>query len=225
MSKTNSPSFYPAFLSLAGESALVIGGGAVAERKIRGLLKCGAQVTVVAPLATTRVQRWAARGQLRWQKRTFRLADLRGQRLVFCATDHPEVDERAAREARRRHLLVNCAAAPQLGNMILPAVAQAAPVQIAVSTGGASPALARRLARELELKLPHQAQPWADLLQKLRPQVLAKVPRGQREKLWRELTGDQMARLMRSGQHAAASRKAQQLIQQAAGSRATVKSR
>lgn len=215
VTKRTSPASYPAFLNLAETPALVIGAGPVAERKVAGLLRAGACVTVVAPLASGKIRVWAANGKLRWRVRKFQLTDLRGMRLVFCATDHPDVDEQAARAARRLGLLVNCASASDLGNFILPATAQAGPVHLAVSTGGASPMLARQLVRQLIQLLPAHAGAWSKLLSELRPQILADVPRGQRSLLWSKLTSDRIGALIRDSKTVEARRLARQMIRQA----------
>jgi precorrin-2 dehydrogenase/sirohydrochlorin ferrochelatase len=218
VSQTHSPSGYPAFLSISGARALVIGAGRVAERKITGLLRDGAIVTVVAPLASPRVRQWAAAGKLQWRSRKFRLVDLRGQRLVFCATDHADVDQAAAQAARRSGLLVNCSSAPELGNFVLPAVARSGQVQVAVSTGGASPALARRLSADFGRELKH-ADAWAALLREFRREIIERVPRARQRKLWDDLTSEVMARLIQGGKPAEARRMMRNLIERAANVR------
>jgi precorrin-2 dehydrogenase/sirohydrochlorin ferrochelatase len=211
--------FYPLSLRLAGERALVVGAGKVAERKIAALLRAGAHVTVIGPLASGRIKKWRADGKLVLWARKFQISDLRGQRLVFCATDHPEVDRLAAQGALRRGLLVNCASTPELGNFILPATAKAGRVQLAISTGGASPALAGRLARELAAALAPHAEPWARMLAQLRPRVNSQVPRQSRAALWQQLTSDRFASLMRRGQHTMARQLAHKLIAEASSSK------
>ena len=135
---------YPLFLTLTDQPVIVIGGGVVAKRKIRNLLAAGARVTVISPHATRLPK------SVHWLRRRFRRGDLRGARLVVAATDDLRVNEQVCAEARRRKLLVNCVAPPSAGNFIVPAVARRGRLMIAVSTGGASPALAKRLRRDLE---------------------------------------------------------------------------
>ncbi|MSO20324.1 MAG: bifunctional precorrin-2 dehydrogenase/sirohydrochlorin ferrochelatase [Acidobacteria bacterium] len=207
--------YYPIFLNLNDEPVLVVGAGAVAERKIRGLLNAGADVTVVAPLATAAVKRWSASGQLHWHAREYKAEDLRGQCMVFSATDHPEVDRRVAQGARRRGFAVNCAALPELGNFILPASARAGRVQIAVSTGGASPALARNLAVAIADTIRSEYLQWANLLNQLRPAVIRKVPQPRRAALWNQLAGEQIGRLLRQRKSVQARQLALQMIERA----------
>jgi precorrin-2 dehydrogenase/sirohydrochlorin ferrochelatase len=123
---------------------VVVGAGAVAARKIRALLAAGACVTVISPRAVR-----LSKG-VRWLRRCYRRGDLRGARLVVAATDDPAVNQLVCAEAKRRKLLVNCVAPPDAGNFIVPALVRRAGMTIAISTGGASPAFAKRLRRDLE---------------------------------------------------------------------------
>ncbi len=141
---------YPLFLNLAGEPATVIGGGQVALRKIRSLLAAGADITVISPEAPAPLRTLARSGKIRWVRRRYRAGDLRGARLVIAATDDQGVNHRVCTEAKRRRLLVNCAAPPDAGNFIVPSVVRQGQLTVAISTGGASPALARQIRRGLE---------------------------------------------------------------------------
>ena len=156
---------YPLFFDLTNQPVVVVGAGKVASRKIRALLAAGARVTVIAPSASSFIVGQASRlyplptpkatGEtpvplIRWLRRRYRPGDLRGARLVVAATDDPRINEQVCAEAKRRKLLVNCVAPPSAGNFIVPAVARRGRLIIAISTGGVSPALAKRLRRELE---------------------------------------------------------------------------
>lgn len=132
---------YPVFLDLAGVPVLLVGGGAVAERKLAGLVAAGAQVTVVAPRVTEGVSRMAA--QVR--RRPYAANDIAGHRLVIVATDAPAVNAAAAADARAAGVWVNSADDPANCTFTLPAVVRRGPVVAAVGTGGASPALASHL--------------------------------------------------------------------------------
>jgi precorrin-2 dehydrogenase/sirohydrochlorin ferrochelatase len=141
---------YPLFFKLAGEPATVIGAGRVAQRKVRSLLAAGAVTTVISPKATAPLRGLARSRKIRWLRRRYRAGDLRGARLVIAATDDKAVNQRVCAEAKRRKLLVNCVAPPDAGNFIVPAVMKQGKVMVAISTGGASPALARQIRRGLE---------------------------------------------------------------------------
>lgn len=207
--------FYPLMLDLHGWAVLVVGAGRVAERKIRAALAAGARVTVVAPQATPAIRSWARTKRLLWRMRKFRRSDIRGRRICVCATNRPEVDRLASRTARQAGLLVNCASEPALGNFLVPASARSGAVLTAVSTGGASPNLARRIAREIGAGIGRDYAALAELLRELRPTVIAQVPRSRRAALWRQLCSERMKGLMRQRQRAEGRRIALQLIQAA----------
>ena len=140
----------PIFLDLHDQPAVVIGGGEVAERKAAALLRTGARVTVVSPAATPAIEGWAAAGQVRLQRRPYRPGDLRGARLAYAATDDPAVNQAVRREAEAERVWLNVADQPSLCDFITPALVQQGELTVAISTDGASPALARRIREELE---------------------------------------------------------------------------
>lgn len=142
--------YFPAFLDLRGRRCLVVGGGAVAERKTRDLLTCGASVVVVSPDLTPELAELARRGLIAHRARRFRRWDTRGCVVVVAATGQPAVDAAVVAEARRRHALVNVVDDPARCDFIVPSVLRRGQLQIAVSTGGRSPALAREIRRRLE---------------------------------------------------------------------------
>jgi len=144
------PDYFAAFLDLRGRRCLVVGGGEIGERKARALLACGAQVTVVSPTATRGLAALALEGRIVERRRSFRRADLRGCALVVAATGDPAVDDAVAALARRARVLVNVVDRPESCDFILPSVLRRGELQIAVSTGGRSPALAREIRRRLE---------------------------------------------------------------------------
>jgi len=139
---------YMAALALEGQRCLVIGGGTVALEKIDGLLACGARVTVLAPDARPEIVQLALEGSVRWECREYETADLEGCLLAIAATGRTEVNIRVHDDAQRRSMLINVVDVPPLCNFILPAVARSGPIALAISTAGASPALAKRMKRE-----------------------------------------------------------------------------
>ncbi len=142
--------FYPIVLELEGRPCLVVGGGAVAERKVEALLEAGARVTVVSPTATPHLERRAREGRIHRVARAWKGRDLVGHELVFVATDDGTVNAEVASEARRRGVWVNAADDPAHCDFILPSVLRRGALTVAVSTGGASPALSRAIREELE---------------------------------------------------------------------------
>ncbi len=165
-------SWYVACLDLEGRSCLVVGGGKVALEKAEGLLACGAAVTVVAPEIGHELRALP----VELHERPFEDADLDGRALVIAATSEPAVNVHVSEEAERRGLLCNVADEPALCNFILPAIHREGPITIAVSTGGASPALAQWIrARIAELIGPEHAQ-IAHQLRGLRPWAKRNLP-------------------------------------------------
>ena len=140
--------YYPAFLNVDGLRTVVVGGGAVAERKAAQLLASGADVTLVSPDATPELERLAGEGRVRLIRRAYAPGDLAGAWLAVAATDDAETQRNVRDEASREKTLLNVVDAPDLCGFIAPSIVERGPVTVAVSTGGESPALARRL-REL----------------------------------------------------------------------------
>ncbi|MCY4581620.1 MAG: bifunctional precorrin-2 dehydrogenase/sirohydrochlorin ferrochelatase [Chloroflexi bacterium] len=140
--------YYPAYLNITGRRVVVIGGGEVADRKTAQLLASGADVTLVSPNATPELERLASEGRVRWIRRAYATGDLAGAWLAVAATDDPAVQRSIHAEAEREKTLLNVVDVVELCGFIAPSIVQRGPVTIAVSTGGASPALARKV-REL----------------------------------------------------------------------------
>ena len=171
--KATAPSLFPMFLKLAGRRCLVVGAGTVGESKIVSLLDAEATVRVVAPEATPQVQSWAAAGQIEWVARPCEPGDLDSMFLVIAATSSPELHEQIFAEARRRGVLCNVVDVPELCDFYYPAVAQRGVLQIAVSTGGQSPALAQRLRKELEEQFGPEYEAWLEQLGEERAKLFA----------------------------------------------------
>ena len=144
------PDYFPAFLDVRRRRCLVVGGGAIATRKVHGLLECGARVTVVSPALIPELARLATMGGIDHRARAFRRADARGAMLVIAATGLAAVDDAAAGAARRHGALVNAVDRPASCDFIYGSVLRRGELQIAVSTGGRAPALAREIRRRLE---------------------------------------------------------------------------
>jgi siroheme synthase-like protein len=142
--------YYPIFLNLTGQRCIVIGGGAVAERKVEGLLQAGAWVTVVSPTLTSKLISVVAQGAIRHIRRAYQAGDLRGYALGFVATADPGVSAEVAREGRDLGVWVNAADDPSHCDFILPSLLRRGELMVAVSSGGSSPALSRAIREELE---------------------------------------------------------------------------
>ena len=141
--------FYIACLRLSGRRCVVIGGGEVGLEKVEGLLACDGDVTLVAPEARPELVQLALEGSIRWERREYRAEDLDGALIAIAATDDSELNIRVFEDAEARSMLVNVVDVPPLCNFILPAIVRTGPLAVAISTAGASPALAKRMKREI----------------------------------------------------------------------------
>jgi precorrin-2 dehydrogenase/sirohydrochlorin ferrochelatase len=141
--------FYIACLRLKDRDCLVVGGGEVGLEKVEGLLACDGRVTLIAPDAVDELRALADEGSISWERRGFEDADLDRKFLAIAATSDTDVNISVYEGAERRTMLVNVVDVPSLCNFILPAIVRSGPLAIAISTAGASPALAKRIKREI----------------------------------------------------------------------------
>ena len=153
--------FYIACLKLTGRRCVVIGGGEIGLEKVEGLLACDGEVTLVAPEAEPALAEYARERSIAWERRAYAGAgDLEGAFMAIAATDDTDVNIAVFEDAERRAMLVNVVDVPPLCNFILPAIVRTGPLAIAISTAGASPALAKRMKREIEAQF---GEPYAQL--------------------------------------------------------------
>jgi siroheme synthase-like protein len=141
--------FYIACLKLTGRRCLVVGGGDIGLEKVEGLLACDATVALVAPDAIEPLQALAAEGSISWERRAYEPGDLEGTFMAIACTNDTDVNIAVFDDAERRAMLVNIVDVPPLCNFILPAIVRTGPLAIAISTAGASPALAKRMKAEV----------------------------------------------------------------------------
>ncbi len=163
--------FFPIFLDIRSKTCLVVGGGAVAERKTALLLKSGADVLLVAPKLTHDLTPWRDMGQFTHLARDFDERDIEARHLIIAATDNPELNARIAELANLRRIPVNVVDQPALCSFIVPSIIDRSPVIAAVSTGGASPVLARLIRSRLESLIPAGYGRLADLCSRFRLRV------------------------------------------------------
>jgi siroheme synthase-like protein len=144
------PVYYPAMLDLAGRDALLVGGGEVAAQKAGPLLDAGAKLRVVAPELIPALRARIEGGEASWEQREVRAGDTEGCAVVVCATDQREVNKQVSEEARANGIPVNVVDDPELCTFIVPSTVRRGPLQVAVSTGGRSPAFAKFMRKQLE---------------------------------------------------------------------------
>jgi precorrin-2 dehydrogenase / sirohydrochlorin ferrochelatase len=182
---------FPAFLKLSGRRCLVIGAGPVAQEKIESLVRAGASVRVIAPHATDSVRAWFRAKKIRWEPRSFRSADFKGIFLVVASTSSPALHKKIYREARRRGILCNVVDDPAHCDFYYGAVVRRGDLQIAISTGGHSPALAQRLRKKIEREIGAEYEQWLAQLGVARKRLFAKsLSQARRKVLLHELASD-----------------------------------
>lgn len=187
-------------LSLTGKTCLVVGGGQVAERKVQSLLECGARVVVVSPTITPGLARLVEKGRLIYRKGYYTLSDLEGVFLVIGAANREEVNRQVAGDCAERNLIVNIVDDPSKGNFFVPAVVKRGDLSIAVSTGGKSPMLARKIREDLEKTYGAAFGEFLDLLGDLRREVIENVADEElKRKILENLVDDENLSLLKEG--------------------------
>ncbi len=163
--------YYPIFLNVQGRKCVVVGGGEVAERKARALVEQGASVTVISARVCDGLAQLAEQGTIQISPRDYQPGDLEDALIAIAATDDPKVNMKVAREGRERGVLTNVADAPEHSDFIVPSLLRRGDVSIAVSTGGRSPALARKIRTELEQGFASEYASLALLLSEVRQEL------------------------------------------------------
>lgn len=193
---------YPVYLNLKDKKCLVVGGGKVAERKVRALLDCGARVYVVSPRLTDWLAKAAEDGKITSVRRNYTATDLEDAFLVVGATDNNKINSRVAEDCSERNILVNIVDDPAGCNFIVPAVFRQGPLCISVSTEGRSPMLARKIREDLETVFGPEYRDFLDLMGDVREHIIRTVPDGDRRReLFYRLVYSDIIDLLRDGQH------------------------
>jgi precorrin-2 dehydrogenase/sirohydrochlorin ferrochelatase len=169
-------SLFPIFLKLTGRPCIVIGASEIAASKIDSLRAAEARVTVIAPVASARIAEMAAAGEIVLRQREYAMGDLAGHFLAVAATSNPAVNRAVFAEAQAASILINAVDDPPFCDFYFPSVVRRGDLQIAISTAGASPALAQRLRKEINSLLPLDAGEWLAELGNLRREILQCEP-------------------------------------------------
>lgn len=196
--------YFPAFLDLRGQPCVVVGGGEVAAGKVLGLLPCGARVRVISPDAHPHIRRLAERGTIIWEARPYREGDLDPAFLVIAATDDPPTNAAVYQDALRQRVLVNVVDVPDRCQFVYGAIFRRGRLQVAISTGGASPALAARVKRELARALGVEYGQLVNAYRRLRGYVRQRIGSVEgRKRFWLHLVEREDALdLLRRGRRA-----------------------
>lgn len=197
--------YYPAFIDLHGKEAVVVGGGKVAERKVRTLITAGALVKVISPHITKHLTKLKENGLLRHVRRNYRRGDLKGAFIVIAGTSSPQTNSRIANDARA---LVNVVDLPEEGNFIVPSVVGRGKLTIAISTEGASPAVSKAIRTELENFYGTEFSRYLRFLETIRRKAIAGIsdPKA-RNTFLKSLASEKLLTELRSKGYAAASRR------------------
>jgi precorrin-2 dehydrogenase/sirohydrochlorin ferrochelatase len=175
---------FPIFLKLTARPCLVIGAGTLAQSKIESLRAAHARITVIAPQANQAIQDLAASGELSLHQRPYQPGDIApGTFLVVTATNRPEINRAVYHEAAAANVLCNAVDDPPFCDFYFPSVVRRGDLQIAISTAGASPALAQRLRKEINDQLPLDTGDWLTDLGNLRREVVAAEPLNEQRRL------------------------------------------
>lgn len=195
----SSTPLFPMFLKLSGRACLVVGAGRLGEQKARGLIDSGANVRLVAPTATPAIVEAANRGSLLWLQRAYESRDLDGVFLVVAATSSSEVNHAIYEETQQRGILCNVVDDPPHCDFFYPAVVRRGHFQIAISTGGLSPALAQRIRIQLEEEFPPIYSSWLEFLGRQRSTLFRDVsnPELRRNLIYESVTPEAFAQFER----------------------------
>lgn len=192
---------YPVFLDLSNKRCLVAGGGLVGERKVYGLLEAEARVVLVSPEITKGLRELSEKGQIVWIARKFLSVDLTDCFLVIAATNYPQVNVEIASEAQKRGLLFCGVDSDSQGNFLVPSVVRRGDLQLAISTGGASPAYSRLIREDLEQMFGEEHALFLAHLKKWRQQVMQQFPDDEerRRKIWQTIVNRDVLALVAAG--------------------------
>lgn len=168
--------YYPIYIDIEDRAVLIVGGGTVCARKAETMMRYGARVTIVSPEITEEIAAWEQSGVLAVHRKMYAESDLEGASIVIASTDDPCVNARVARDCRRRRIPVNVVDVTHLCEFIVPAIIEKGSIQIAISTGGKSPALARTLKEDLQRTIGPEYAEVNDLLGTLRKSAKKVLP-------------------------------------------------
>ncbi|MFN3739078.1 MAG: bifunctional precorrin-2 dehydrogenase/sirohydrochlorin ferrochelatase [Thermodesulfovibrionales bacterium] len=186
--------YYPAFLNLEGKDCVVIGGGRVAERKIKSLLRAGATVTVISPVSTENIKKLVRKNKVKLLKRNYKKGDLKKAFLTIAATSSRELHAKIAKEFKG---LLNVVDEPELCNFIVPSVVKRGPLTIAISTSGASPAMAKTIRKEIERLYTKEIGLYLNELNKIRGKI-KKLPQKEKMRVIRLLSSHKILKALRN---------------------------
>jgi precorrin-2 dehydrogenase/sirohydrochlorin ferrochelatase len=193
--------YYPIYLDIENRPLLIVGGGNVCARKAETMMKYGARVTVVAPRVNAEIAQWENQGLLSVRRKRYEPSDLEDAVIVIASTDDQSVNEQIAADCRARHIPVNVVDVTPLCEFIVPAIIESGSIQIAISTGGRSPALARTLKEDLQRRIGPEYAEVNDLLGSLRDEAKRVLPTdADRKRFFDGIIARGVLEMLRNGQ-------------------------
>jgi precorrin-2 dehydrogenase/sirohydrochlorin ferrochelatase len=206
MAEDYSKAYYPVYLDLNGRLAVIVGAGKVAQRKARTLAGYGADVVVVAPEVSQELLELESEGLVSIEQRGYVRGDLADAFLAVCATDSEEVNRAVFAEAEERGCLVNVVDVPELCNFIVPSIVRRGSLQIAISTGGAAPTVAKRLRKRFQAEFGEEWADYVELLGQVRVLVMERVEGGeaQRKPIFEAIADSDLLERLRAGERPSA---------------------
>ncbi len=188
--------YYPAFLDLKNKNSIVVGGGKVAERKAGALVKAGANVKIISPELTEGLEKLVKQGKLDHIRRNYRKSDVKNCFIVIAATSSPDINMKIASDAQ---CLVNVVDSPSAGNFIVPSSVSRGGLNIAISTGGASPAMSRTIRKEMEKHYDTEFSRYLRFVELTRKRAMKDIAdNSKREEFLRYIASDDMLALLRN---------------------------
>lgn len=207
------PRYYPAYLDIKGKKCVVVGGGEVAERKVNLLLRCGADITIISPDLTEGLEELSLNGEIKYIKDEFKEKHLKNAFLVIGATDNHKVNLKIYKEGSKSEILVNIADSPNLCNFTVPSVVERGELVIAISTGGKSPSLSKKIREELEVRYGIEYAEFLKMMGELRERILHKIPdKNKREEIYKRLVNSDIIDLIKNGNGESARKRVEKII-------------
>lgn len=205
--------YFPLCLDLDGKKVFVIGGGKVAERKVIPLLDCGADVTVISPSITEKLRNLFKKGKLRYLPKAYKRGDLKGAFLVISATGEKGINMEVSEEAESRGCLYNVVDNPEASNFIVPSSVKRGGLLISISTSGASPALSKKIRKELEKRYGREYSLFLNLMEGIRKRLLKEMSsERKRKKIFHSLANSDLIRVIKKSGILAARRRSESII-------------
>jgi siroheme synthase-like protein len=180
--------YYPVFLDIQNRPCLVTGGGTIAQRKVEGLLAYGAKITVVSPFVTPKLEQLALKKKIIWTRAKYHTSDLKGMVMAIGATSDMDANKKLFHDAEAKNIPVNIVDELSCCRFIAPSVMKRGNIQIAISTGGASPLVAKKIREKLEKSIGPEYVVLSDVLKKMRSYIKT-LPEDKKKKFWEKIAG------------------------------------